>query len=90
MVDNLCRRSSLFESMIELVQPTAVITVMATLPLLLRWVGHFEVSLLGLLPAYDVSKVQVQTPMTTSGAQRSCLIYGVSFGPACGVRRSLR
>ncbi|CAN0370276.1 unnamed protein product, partial [Hapterophycus canaliculatus] len=41
-VDNLCRRSSLFESMIELVQPTAVITVMATLPLLLRWVGHFE------------------------------------------------
>lgn len=47
MVSKLCRRSSLFESMIELIQPMAVIAVMATLPLLLRWVGHFEVRLTG-------------------------------------------
>ncbi|CAM9768390.1 unnamed protein product, partial [Ectocarpus sp. 12 AP-2014] len=44
VVKNLCRRSSLFESVVELTQPMAVITVMATLPLLLRWVGHFEAS----------------------------------------------
>lgn len=43
VVRNLCRHSSLFQSMIELIQPMAVITVMAALPLLLRWVGHFEV-----------------------------------------------
>ncbi|CAN0250372.1 unnamed protein product, partial [Ectocarpus sp. 4 AP-2014] len=44
VVKNLCRRSSLFESVVELTQPMAVITVMATLPLLLRWVGYFEAS----------------------------------------------
>eukprot|EP00752_Nemacystus_decipiens_P006507 g5859.t1 len=42
VVRKLCRRSSLFESMIELIQPMAVITVMATLPLLLRLVGRLE------------------------------------------------
>lgn len=44
VVAKLSHRSSLFESMIELVQPMAVIAVMSTLPLLLRWVGHFEAS----------------------------------------------
>lgn len=29
--------------MIELIQPMMIIAVMATLPVLLRWVGHFEV-----------------------------------------------
>eukprot|EP00903_Cladosiphon_okamuranus_P008738 g8370.t1 len=42
VVSNLCRRSSLFQSMIELIQPMSIITVMAALPVLLRWVGHFE------------------------------------------------
>lgn len=45
MIKALCKRSSLFQSMIELVQPTCVIIVMSTLPLLLRWVGHVEVSI---------------------------------------------
>ena len=43
VVQALCQRSSLFQSMIQLIQPMCVIAVMATLPLVLRWVGHFEV-----------------------------------------------
>lgn len=48
MIKALCKRSSLFQSMIELVQPTCVIIVMSTLPLLLRWVGHVEVCYLAI------------------------------------------
>ena len=40
----MCERSSLFQSMVEVIQPMCVITVMETLPLLLRWVGHLEAS----------------------------------------------
>lgn len=43
VINDLCKRSSLFQSMIEMVQPSVVIAVMSTLPMVLRWVGHLEV-----------------------------------------------
>ncbi|CAM9453944.1 unnamed protein product, partial [Sphacelaria rigidula] len=54
VIKMLCGRSSLFQSMVELIQPMMVIAVMATLPVLLRWVGHFE----GILAE---SMIQMQT-----------------------------
>ena len=42
VIKAMCERSSLFQSMVEVIQPMCVIAVMATLPLLLRWVGHLE------------------------------------------------
>ncbi|CAM9956998.1 unnamed protein product, partial [Phaeothamnion confervicola] len=42
VVKSLCARSTIFESAIELVQPLCLIGLMATLPALLRWVGHLE------------------------------------------------
>ncbi|CAN0427215.1 unnamed protein product, partial [Ascophyllum nodosum] len=44
VIKAMCDRSSLFQSMVELIQPMCVIAVMETLPLLLRWVGHLEAS----------------------------------------------
>ncbi|CAM9189765.1 unnamed protein product, partial [Choristocarpus tenellus] len=42
VIKNLCAQSTLFESLVELLQPLSLIILMATLPRLLRWVGHLE------------------------------------------------
>ncbi|CAM9272225.1 unnamed protein product [Discosporangium mesarthrocarpum] len=41
-VKDICAESALFQSLMELIQPLCLLGLMATLPRMLRWVGHVE------------------------------------------------